>query len=264
MKTSSSLKRRVALVTGASSGLGRAAAMALAGEGVRVVVVSRELKDLEKTKRVIEKKGGSCLAVECDISNNDDVLHSMEEIKRRLKRLDIVFANAGINGVWAPIEQLDLAEWEQTIRINLTGTFLTIKHAVPLLAKRGGSVIVTSSVNGTRMFSHSGASAYATSKAGQVALSKMLALELARHQIRVNVICPGSIESKIEQSTERRDLDQLRSPIRFPNGSIPLKQGKPGTAAEVAKLVCFLASDAASHITGTEMYIDGGQSLMEG
>jgi NAD(P)-dependent dehydrogenase (short-subunit alcohol dehydrogenase family) len=125
-------------------------------------------------------------------------------------------------------------------------------------------VIVTSSVNGTRMFSNTGATAYSCSKAGQVALTQMLALELAQYRIRVNVICPGMIETPIHEKTERRDLDKAKVPVEFPEGTIPLTDGEPGTAEQVAELVLFLASDRSSHITGTPIWIDGGQSLLQG
>jgi len=144
------------------------------------------------------------------------------------------------------------------------GTFLTVKYAIPHLKARGGSIIVTSSVNGTRIFSNTGASAYSSSKAGQVAFTKMAALELAKHRIRVNVICPGAITTNIEESTEKRDIEREREPVEFPEGKIPLTDGKPGTARQVADLVLFLASDASSHITGTEVWIDGAESLLMG
>jgi NAD(P)-dependent dehydrogenase (short-subunit alcohol dehydrogenase family) len=187
------------------------------------------------------------------------------EVVEKWGRLDVVFANAGINGVWAPIDELKPEEWEKTIAINLTGTFFSIKAAVPALRKQGGgSVIVTSSINGTRVFSNSGASAYSSTKAGQVALTQMLALELAKDRIRVNVICPGAIETEIEESTERRDLDKAKEPVEFPEGDLPLTDGKPGKAEQVAKLALFLASDDSDHITGTPVWIDGGQSLLKG
>jgi NAD(P)-dependent dehydrogenase (short-subunit alcohol dehydrogenase family) len=179
-------------------------------------------------------------------------------------RLDIVFANAGVNGVWAPIEELEPDEWKQTLDINLTGTFLTVKYAVPVLRRAGGgSIIVTSSVNGTRMFSNTGATAYATSKAGQAAMVKMLAPELGPHGIRINVICPGAIATSIDENTEQRDLDDAGLPVEFPEGKIPLG-GEPGTSDQVAQLVLFLASDMSSHITGSEIWIDGAQSLLQG
>jgi NAD(P)-dependent dehydrogenase (short-subunit alcohol dehydrogenase family) len=178
-------------------------------------------------------------------------------------RIDIVFANAGINGVWAPLEELTPEDWDQTLGINLKGTFLTVKYAVPHLKKRGGSVIVTASVNGTRIFSNTGATAYSSSKAGQVAFTKMVALELAPDKVRVNVICPGAIETNIDESTEKRDLDAVRIPVEYPEGAHPLED-RPGTADQVAQLVLFLASDASSHITGTEIWIDGAESLLRG
>ena len=182
----------------------------------------------------------------------------------RWNRLDIVFANAGTNGVWAPIDKLTPEDWRQTIAANLSGTFYTIKCCCAALRKRGGSIIVTSSVNGTRMFSNSGASAYATAKSGQVALTQMLALELAQYRIRVNVICAGMIETPIHAKTTKRDLEETQEPVEFPEGSIPLTDGMPGTADQVAELVLFLASDRSSHITGTPIRIDGAQSLLQG
>jgi NAD(P)-dependent dehydrogenase (short-subunit alcohol dehydrogenase family) len=258
------LSERVAFVTGAGSGIGRAAAKLLAKEGARVAVLGRTEKELLRVVGEIEEDGGSALAVVGDIAEVEQVENAYRRILDGWGRLDIVFANAGINGVWAPIEKLKPEEWESTLRINLTGTFLTIKYAVPHLRKRGsGSIIVTSSVNGTRMFSNTGATAYATSKAGQAALVKMLAPELGPHGIRINVICPGAIETGIDEKTEQRGLDRAGLPVEFPQGQVPLG-GEPGTSDQVAQLVLFLASDAASHITGTEVWIDGAQSLLQG
>ncbi len=148
--------------------------------------------------------------------------------------------------------------------MNLTGTFLTVKYALPLLRVAGGAVVITSSVNGTRVFSNSGASAYSASKAGQVAFAKMIAVELARDRIRVNVVCPGSIDTEIGDNTEQRNTDRIRIPVDYPAGQIPLTGDTPGTSAQVADLIGFLTSDAAEHITGTEVWIDGAQSLLTG
>jgi NAD(P)-dependent dehydrogenase (short-subunit alcohol dehydrogenase family) len=139
-----------------------------------------------------------------------------------------------------------------------------VKYAVPLLKRNGGSIIINSSVNGTRVFSNTGATAYACSKAAQVAFAKMVALELAKHRIRVNVICPGAIETDINHSTEQQNLEKIKEPVEFPSGRIPLTDGKSGSSDQVAQLVLFLASDAASHITGTELWIDGAESLLQG
>ncbi len=255
------LAGKVALVTGAGSGIGKASAVLFAEEGARVACLSRTPDELEETVREIEQKGGEGMVVLGDISSEEDMQRAVREVVERWGRLDVVFANAGVNGVWAPIEELEPEEFRKTLDINLTGTFLTIKYAVPHLKKQGGSVIVNASVNGTRVFSNSGATAYASSKAGQVALTKMLALELARDAVRVNVICPGAIDTAIDENTERRGVDDLGVPTEFPEGPHPL-EGKPGTSQQVARLALFLASDASDHITGTEIWIDGGESLL--
>lgn len=258
------LDGRVALVTGGGSGIGAAAAKLFAAEGAKVGVLGRTREKLDEIVEEIRKAGGTAEAVEGDVSDYGGMERVVRELVERWGRLDVVFANAGINGVWAPIEEMKTEEWDKTLAINLSGTFYTIKAAVPHLKKKGGSIIVTSSVNGTRMFSNSGASAYATTKAGQVALTQMLALELAKHRIRVNAICPGAITTEIEESTEKRNLDEAREPVEYPEGKIPLTDGKPGSAEEVAKLVLFLASDDSRHVTGTPVWVDGGQSLMQG
>ncbi len=114
--------------------------------------------------------------------------------------------------------------------VTVKGTFLTVKYAVPYLKKQGGSIIITSSVNGTRIFSNSGSTAYSCSKAAQVAFTKMVALELAKNRVRVNVICPGAIETSIGENTQTRDLEHIKQPVEFPEGKIPLTDGKSGTS----------------------------------
>ncbi len=254
---------KVALVTGGGSGIGEAAARLFAQRGAKVMVLGRTEDEL---KAVVEDIGanGSAAYVVADISKPDEMEKAVQQTVDQFGRLDVVFANAGINGVWAPLEDLTPEDWQKTIDINLNGTFYTVKYAVPHLKKRGGSVIITSSVNGTRNFSNTGATAYSCTKAAQVAFAKMTALELAKHRIRVNVICPGAIESEIDENTEQRNVEREKEPVEFPEGQIPLTDGEPGKAEQVADLVLFLASDASSHITGTEMWIDGGQSLLQG
>jgi NAD(P)-dependent dehydrogenase (short-subunit alcohol dehydrogenase family) len=258
------LKDRVAFVTGGGSGIGEAAARAFAREGARVAILGRSEDKLAETIERIRREGGEALAVQGDVSRYAEVEKAIGEAAEKWGRLDVVFANAGVNGVWAPIEELDPEEWDKTVAINLSGTFYTIKAAVPYLKRQGGSVIVTASVNGTRMFSNSGATAYASTKAAQVALTQMLALELAKDKIRVNVICPGAVETDIEEHTERRDLEKAKEPVEFPHGKIPLTGGKPASADQVARLVLFLASDDSDHITGTPIWIDGAESLLKG
>lgn len=259
-----SVKGKVALITGGGSGLGEAAARILAREGAKVAITGRTLDELKEVADDINKQGGEALAIKADISKYESIEKAVEKVVDEWGQLDIVFANAGINGVWAPIEDLTVEEWQETININLNGTFYTIKAAASHLKKKGGSVIVTASVNGTRIFSNTGATAYSSTKAAQVAMTKMLALELAKYRIRVNVICPGAIESEIDDNTKKRNVEKEKEPVEFPEGPIPLTDGKPGEAEDVGELVLFLASDASKHITGTEIWIDGAQSLLQG
>lgn len=258
------LAGKVALITGAGSGIGQAAALLLAKEGAKIAALGRTEDELQETVAQIQDAGGEAIPVSADISQPQQMQQAVQQIENQWGRLDIVFANAGINGVWAPLEELEPEEWDKTINVNLKGTFLTVKYAVPHLKKQGGSVIVTSSVNGTRIFSNTGATAYSCTKAAQVAFTKMVALELAEHRIRVNVICPGAITTSIQENTQQRDLDKIREPVEYPEGKIPLTDGKPGSSEQVAQLVLFLASEASSHITGTEIWIDGAESLLMG
>eukprot|EP00743_Colponemidia_sp_Colp-15_P005576 GILK01005997.1.p1 GENE.GILK01005997.1~~GILK01005997.1.p1 ORF type:complete len:261 (+),score=47.39 GILK01005997.1:153-935(+) len=257
------LRNQIAVVTGASSGLGRASALLLAQEGAKVCLVARRMEKLQECVHEIESLGSEALPIEADVANEDDVKNLYEQLKQKWgDKIDILVANAGTNGTWAPIEELSVEEWDKTLNTNLRGTFLTVKFAVPLMKERGGSIIVMSSINGTRTFNTPGASAYATSKAGQVALTKMLAVELGKFKIRVNAICPGSIESEIHDKTEHRHSEAAQPlPVERPKGEIPLTQGRVPDASTVGNLVTFLASDRAAHITGSEMWIDGGQSL---
>jgi NAD(P)-dependent dehydrogenase (short-subunit alcohol dehydrogenase family) len=256
------LTDKVALVTGAGSGLGAAAALTLAQAGADLVLVSRTKEELDKVAAEVEAKGRTAMVYPADTADEGAMEGLFAAIGKQHGRLDFVFANAGVNGVWAPIEELQPKEWDDTIRINLRGTYLTVHHAVPLMKQQGGSIVITSSINGTRTFTTAGASAYSTTKAGQLALGQMLALELAKHRIRVNIICPGAIESEIGDNTKKRDTAAAKVPAKFPEGTVPLTKGKPGKAEDVAELVLFLASDASKHITGTPIWIDGGQSLL--
>lgn len=258
------LAGQVALVTGAGSGIGKATAKLFAYAGARVAALTRSREEAEATCLEIRHRQGEALGLTADVSDGEQLAKGIRAIEDAWGRLDIVVANAGINGLWAPIEQIPEAEWQKVFDVNLKGAFLTVKHTVPLLKKNGGAIVIVSSVNGTRMFSNAGASAYASSKAAQVAFGRMMALELAKHRIRVNTVCPGAIETNISDNTRKQDLDRAREPVVYPEGSIPLTDGKPGTAGQVAQLIWFLASGAASHISGTEVYIDGAESLLEG
>jgi NAD(P)-dependent dehydrogenase (short-subunit alcohol dehydrogenase family) len=260
-----SFNGKVAFVTGGSKGIGRAAAHRFAELGADVALSSRHLDEVDDVAEAIaDATGCTPLPLEADVSDPEAVRSAYDEIISRFGQLDVVFANAGVNGRWAPIEDLSLEDWRKTIDINLTGTFLTIKHAVPHLKETKGNVVVTSSVNGTRDFSLSGATAYATSKAGQQAMAQMLALELAPEGVRVNVICPGQVDTEIESSTQRDRLEDIRYPVEHPEGRVPLTHGEAGDPEAVADLVAFLASEQARLVSGSPVWVDGTQSLFMG
>jgi NAD(P)-dependent dehydrogenase (short-subunit alcohol dehydrogenase family) len=259
-----SLLGKVALVTGAGSGIGKATAKLFGYAGARVAALTRSRDEAEATCAEIRNGNGEAMALLADVSDAEQVAKGIQTIQDAWGRLDIVVANAGINGVWAPIDEISEADWEKVFDVNLKGTFLTVKHSVPLLQQNGGAIVIVSSVNGTRIFSNAGASAYATTKAGQLAFGRMMALELAKHRIRVNTVCPGAIETNIDDNTQRKDLERAREPVVFPSGNIPLTDGKPGTAGQVAELIWFLSSGIATHISGAEVFIDGAESLLQG
>jgi NAD(P)-dependent dehydrogenase (short-subunit alcohol dehydrogenase family) len=256
------LENKVAFVTGAASGIGAATARRFAEEGARVVLADVLQADGERVCKEITAAGGQATYVECDVSDAGSVEQAIASTIKQFKKLDIVLANAGINGVWAPVEELQPEEWRRTLDINLQGTFLTVHFAVPHLKRNGGgSIIITSSVNGTRTFSNPGTSAYSTSKAGQIAFMKIIALELGRHDIRCNAVCPGFIQTNIQQRTEERDTDKIGIEVELPEGSPAIDEGA-GDPGEVADVCVFLASDLSRHVAGVAIYVDGGASLL--
>ncbi|MDO6658280.1 SDR family NAD(P)-dependent oxidoreductase [Anaerobacillus sp. 1_MG-2023] len=254
--------KKVAVITGGGSGIGEAAAKRFANEGVRVCLFDLKESRAEQVKESIVKNGGEAFVLDVDVADEERVTYGLKQVVNKWGRIDILFNNAGINGTLNPIEEMKVDEWDQTIETNLRSTFLMVKHTIPYMKEDGGSIIITSSINGNRTFSNFGMSAYSTSKAGQVAFMKMAALELAQYHIRVNAICPGAIDTNIDQNTDKKDsVEEIEIPVEYPEGSHPLEQ-KPGSPQQVAGVVYFLASDASSHVTGTEMYVDGAESLL--
>jgi NAD(P)-dependent dehydrogenase (short-subunit alcohol dehydrogenase family) len=253
---------KVALVTGAGSGIGKATALRLAAGGASIVAISRTLKEVEQTRDEIIAAGGKALALDADVADEAEMRHVIEQTMADYGRLDIVVANAGINGMWAPIDELTPDEWDTTMQVNLRGTYMTLHLSVPHLRKAGGAIIIVSSINGNRTFTTAGATAYSATKAAQVAMAQQLALELGKHGIRVNAVCPGAIDTEISDNTKKRNVESVRVPVQWPEGDIPITGGKPGSSADVADVIAFLASDAARHVTGVPIYIDGGQSLL--
>jgi NAD(P)-dependent dehydrogenase (short-subunit alcohol dehydrogenase family) len=254
---------RVALVTGAGSGLGEATAKLLASEGATVGVHDLLPERVDAVCAAIKTAGGRAVPLVGDVADEAVMRSAVGTLVKEAGRLDIVVANAGINGVWAPIDDLAPAEFDKTVGVNLRGTYLTLHFSVPHLKQAGGgAVVVMSSINGTRTFTSPGASAYSASKAAQAAMANQLAVELARFKIRVNTVCPGSIRSNLGQNTWRRKSEEARFPVDFPAGTIPLTGKVPAEPEDVAQAVRYLVSDAARHVTGTWHYVDGAQSLL--
>lgn len=260
-----SLAGKVALITGGGSGIGKGTAKAFAAQGCKLGLLGHEEGSLVEVAKELEAEGAEVAVLVADVSKADQMQAAVQKLVDRFGRLDIAFANAGINGVWAPIDEITPEEFDKTMNVNLRGTFLTIKYAVPHIRNQGGgSILVTSSVNGTRTFSNTGATVYSASKAAQVAMTKMLAVELGQDNIRVNCICPGAIKTNIGENTEQRNTEEIKIPVHFPEGSNPLTGRRPGSIDQVGRLALFLVSDLADHINGEVVYIDGGASLVTG
>jgi NAD(P)-dependent dehydrogenase (short-subunit alcohol dehydrogenase family) len=255
------LADKVALITGAGSGIGEGTARVFAREGAKVAVVDVRPAAAERVAAKIRESGGVAEAFPANVADEEQIRAVVERTVDRFGELNVVFANAGINGMLAPIEELTLDEWHQIIETNLTGTFLTVKHAIPhLRAAGGGSIITTASLHGTALFSMAGYAGYGASKAGQIGFVKMAAAELARWKIRVNALLPGGVVTNIGESTYQRNLEKITWHIEMPEPFPPLTE-RYATPDEIGEVVLFLASDASRHITGTAMYSDAGIAL---
>jgi NAD(P)-dependent dehydrogenase (short-subunit alcohol dehydrogenase family) len=255
---------KVALVTGAGSGIGRATALLIAREGGSVGVLDADEERVKHVVAEITDAGGNAHGETVDIRDGDAVVAATGRVVEELGGLDVVVANAGINGVWAPIDELSTEDWQQTIDVNLTGTFHTVRATVPhLKARGGGAIVVTSSVQGTSMFSISGATAYGATKAAQVAMVRYLGLELGPEHIRVTAVCPGAVNTNMEQSTEERGIEELGLAVELPEGGEPLKDGI-AEPEHIAEAIVFLASDRAARITGVALTVDGGETIVLG
>lgn len=256
---------KVALVTGAGSGIGRATAVRLARAGAAIGLLGHTPDELRSAAAEIAAQGGTVMVLDADVRDVAAMDKAVANLVGKFQRLDIAAANAGINGVQAPIDDITPEEWDETMETNLKGSYLTLHFAVPhMKAAGGGSIVLVSSINGTRSFNNPGATAYACSKAAQVVLAEKAALELAPFHIRVNAVCPGSIETAIGDNTWPRNNERQEGMADYPKGEVPLTNGEAGTADEVAELIAFLVSSRARHITGTPVFIDGAQSLLVG
>lgn len=266
MSYSPRMNGKVSVVTGAGSGIGRAAALRLAEEGSKVALIDLHAETVEKVRGEIQAAGGQALALTVDISEPAQYREALKQVASEYGKIDTLFANAGILGVVGPIESIEDDDWDKTLTNNVKGTFTSVKYAIPYLKENGkGSIVLTSSLSGTRVFSQKGFSAYSTSKASIAAFGQMAAFELAPSNIRVNIVAPGTIETNISDTGEQEpEVENMNTkPVEFPEGTVPLPEGS-GTPEQVASLVLFLLSDEADHISGAVVHIDGAESLFVG
>lgn len=242
-------KEKRVIVTGAAAGIGRATALLFASEGARVMAFDRE--DLSETVR---SSSGVMESLQGDAGSEPDVRGLVNHAVDRFGGVDIIVANAGVLGGMAGLLEQDVDAFAETLRINLIGPFLTLKHGAPLMMANGGAVVCTASIAGMR--SGAGGIAYSSSKAGVLNLVQLAAQQLSGTGIRVNAVCPGLIETGMTHSL----FDRARSAGR--EGAIgqlnPLRRA--GSAEEIASAIAFLASDEASYINGHALVVDGGLS----
>jgi NAD(P)-dependent dehydrogenase (short-subunit alcohol dehydrogenase family) len=245
------MQGKVAIVTGASTGIGRAAALAFAREGVRVVVADIDAMRGEATATAAAAMGVDACFVGTDISNPDSVTELVRRTIERFGGLDFAFNNAGIEGAQAPTAECTIENWTRTIAVNLTGTFLCLRSEIAAMLDHGGGAIVNnSSVAGLVGFA--GIPAYTASKHGIIGLTKTAALEYATQGIRVNAVCPGVIETEMITRFTHGDAAAAEQLL------LTEPVGRLGTPDEIADAVIWLCSDRAGFVTGQALAVDGG------
>jgi NAD(P)-dependent dehydrogenase (short-subunit alcohol dehydrogenase family) len=253
MNEDRSFAGKVAFVTGAASGIGRATALEFARAGAAVAAADLAEDANRETAGQIEQSGGRAVAVRCDVTRSEDVQAALQKTVEELGRLDFAFNNAGIEQEIKLAAETTEEEWDRIIAINLRGVFLCLKYEIPLMLERGGGAIVnTSSGAGVKGFG--GGVAYAASKFGVVGLSKSAALDYAASNIRINAVCPGITDTAMMQrfsggTPEGREAVIAQEPV-----------GRMGTPQEIAAAVVWLCSDVASFVLGHALVIDGGQT----
>ena len=252
--TAQGFDSKVVLITGGNSGIGRAAALRFAAEGAKVVIAARNGEASQAVVTEIESTGGDAHAVTCDVTKSADCDAAVEACLNRYGGLDFLFNNAGI--IFRERSALDTTDeqWDQTIAVNTTGTFLMSRAAVAVMVARGGGVIVNNA-SYFGLVGGRGAAAYCASKGAVVLLTKAMALDHARQGVRINCICPGSVDTPMlhGEMEEMGGADAVRHLFEDKH---PL--GRIAAPAEIAATVLYLASDAAAFITGAAIPVDGG------
>jgi NAD(P)-dependent dehydrogenase (short-subunit alcohol dehydrogenase family) len=248
------LANKVALITGAGSGMGKSAALIFAAEGAKVAAVDVAEAQVKETVTEIAKRGGDAIAIRADVSKSEDVKRMIDDTVAKFGGLNIMYNNAGIEGESNFMSNMTEDQFDRVIAINLRGVFLGMKYALPQLIKAGGgSIINQASIAG--MVAVRGGAAYSASKAGVIALTRVAALEYGRYNIRVNAICPGAIETPMAQRIRQ---GQPPNPKAIQRISVLGRMAEP---EEIAKVALFLASDDSSFATGAPFVIDGGWTV---
>ena len=245
------LDGKVALITGAGSGIGRASALAFAREGAKVAVADIVVEGGEETVRMVKAAGGEAFFIKVDVANAADVEAMVNAVVDTYGRIDCAYNNAGIEGRLASTDEYPEDMFDKVIDINLTGVWLCMKYELPQMLKQGGGAIVNTA-SGAGLIGVAGMSAYVASKHGVVGLTKTAALEYAKSGIRVNAVCPGLIQTPM---VERITADQPQLGEALVAAEPVGRTGKP---EEIAESVVWLSSDAASFVTGHAMSVDGG------
>jgi len=249
------LSGKVALVTGGAAGIGRSTSLLFAAEGAKVVVADVDQKGGRQTVQTIRRQKGAAAFIRADVSKASDAKEMVRFTVNTYGRLDILFNNAGIAGPDAPIHRLSEEEWNRVLDVNLKGVFLGCRYAVPQMTRQGGGIII-STASELGLVGSPGHPAYSASKGGVIALTKAMAVGLAKHNIRVNCVCPGATDTAlltdfVEKRKKKRELQKIAS-------EIPMKRlGRP---EEIARTVLYLASDDSSYVTGTCILVDGGST----
>jgi len=246
------LENKVAVITGAASGIGRATAIRFAGEGAAVVIADLNRDGGEAAVRDCKENGGSAVFQLTDVSSEENIKSAVDRAVKEFGHLDIIYNNAGLGGATGAIENISVEDWDKTFAVLVRGVFLGIKHSIPIMRKQGGgSIISTASLAGLQ--GYDGIHAYSGAKAAVVNITRSAAIQLGPDKIRVNCICPGGINTPILYGTTpggEKLMEQVLAQLQ------PIKRA--GSPLDIANMALFLASDESEWITGTAMVVDGG------
>lgn len=242
-------KNKTVVITGAGTGMGRASALRLASEGAALMLIGRRAEPLEQLVKDIQSEGGTALALACDITDEVQIKTAFAEAHLRFGGVDALFANAGVLGHFTPLSDAEVQDFSAPLATNLTGTFITIKHCLPLM--RQGAILINASW--TTQGVMPGAGIYSATKSALLAIMRTLALEVGPREIRVNAISPGVIITPMAEAALPSDVVH-----RLASNSLLLRNGVPN---DVAGTVAWLLSEDAAYVTGQEIRVDGGFTM---